>query len=725
MRFRRSAQATAVRRVLGLMGVTLLTTGPLQADNGDEGADDLEPVVVSATRTEKPVAELSRSVTVVDEQEIEEQASLDRNLSTILSKTVPGMGPSTEAASNFGQTMRGRKFLVLIDGIPQSTPLRDASRDLNTIAPSSIERIEVVRGGTAVYGFGAAGGLVNIITKEPSDQPVAGYSQAGASVSTEETDDSGVYETEHRVSGTRGDWDYLLSGSYVERNGRFDSEGRRIPPNPLGSQGGLSDTDEFSLLGKTGYDFDGGNQRIEVMLNHLDNEQDSDYIYGAFFPDRDNPDQPTVGSTLSEDPLPNSRRTPAIRVEDALPGSTPVVDAGTENTTGNLTWLHRDLGGSQVRWNTYFGDQSVVFPRFSGFLQGEIESEKFGSRVTVNTPITLREQGATLIWGADYLGDETEANRFGPNATSGVPDMDQDAFAAFADLEVPVGDVGLVRGGLRYEDISVDTDTVESNNRGNTVTGDTLDFSETLFNLSGVLYLTDSTELFTSYSEGFSISDLGRVIRDAGPFAGGETFSAGEFESDAEKVDNYELGVRFFQGGLSGSLIGFYSESDNGATFNQDLQIQKFSEEVYGIEAALDYTLTRRTTIGGTLTYAEGESENDAGVTQDLPNTRISPEKFTGYVEYSPLAGWQNRLQVLAVGHRDPDTDQFGGGEVDSYELVDFTSSYELGPGTARISISNLFNEDYFPAVNQAFNTASAYAKGPGRRVGVSYTLDW
>jgi iron complex outermembrane receptor protein len=713
MRFRRSGQAVAIRKALGLMGITLVVSGPLQAENGEGGADDLEPVVVSATRTEKPVSELARSVTVVNEEQIEEQASLDRNLGSILANTVPGMGPSTEANSNFGQSLRGRNFLVLIDGIPQSTPLRDGFRDLNTIAPSSIERIEVVRGGTAVYGFGAAGGLVNIITKEPASEPVAGYSQAGASFSTEETDDSGIYETEHRVSGTSGDWDYVLSGSYVERNGRFDSEGRRIPPNPLGSQGGFSDTDEFSLLGKAGHEFDGGDQRLEVMINHYDNEQDTDYTFGA------------AGFTLNQDPTPNSRRTPAIRVEDALPGSTAVVDAGTENTTGNLTWLHRDLGGSQVRLNTYFGDQSVVYPRFPNFPQGEIESEKFGSRVTVNTPLELGPTGATAIWGVDYLGDETQANRFGPGATSDVPDMDQDAFAVFGDLEVPMGDIGLLRGGVRHEEIEVDVGTVQSNQFGNTVTGGTLDYSETLFNLSSVFYLSESSEVFASYSQGFSIADIGRVIRDAGPFGGGATFSAEEFESDAEKVDNYELGYRFFQGPVSGTLIAFYSESDNGATFGQNLDIQKFSETIHGIEATLDYAVNRQLNVGGTFSWAEGENEDQAGNTQDLPNTRVSPEKLTGYVEYSPSAGWDNRLQVQAIGDRDPDTNQFGGGEVDGYTLVGFTSRYEVGPGAVRVSLSNLLNEDYYPAVNQAYDQSYSYAKGPGRRLGVSYAMKW
>ncbi len=123
--------------------------------------------------------------------------------------------------------------------------------------------------------------------------------------------------------------------------------------------------------------------------------------------------------------------------------------------------------------------------------------------------------------------------------------------------------------------------------------------------------------------------------------------------------------------------------------------------------------------------WVEGESENDSGVTEDLPNTRISPEKLTGYVEYSPSSGWDNRLQVQAIGDRDPDTSQFGGGEVDGYTLVDFTSRYEVGPGAVRLSLSNLLNEDYYPAVNQAYDQPYSYAKGPGRRIGLSYAMDW
>jgi iron complex outermembrane receptor protein len=61
--------------------------------------------------------------------------------------------------------LRGRQVLVLIDGIPQSTPLRNGARDLRVIDPSAIERVEVIKGASAIYGNGADGGIINYITK--------------------------------------------------------------------------------------------------------------------------------------------------------------------------------------------------------------------------------------------------------------------------------------------------------------------------------------------------------------------------------------------------------------------------------------------------------------------------------------------------------------------------------------------------------------------------------
>lgn len=697
----------SVIRLLLCPAVLGLSTAAAQERT--EQAANLEPVVVSATRTQSELADTARSVTVVDAEAIERQAGLDRNLGRILASKVPGLGPSTEAVTNFGQTLRGRNFLVLIDGVPQSTPLRDASRDLNTIAPSSIERIEVVRGGTATYGFGAAGGLINIITKKAAEAPLEGYAQAGLRFSTEHVDDSGTFETEQRISGSRGDWDYLLSGALVERQGQFDADGRRIPPDPLGTQGGFADTTEYSLLGKAGYALTEA-QRLQLSLSHLDNRQDSNFTFD---------DELTDG------------RTRARPLEEAPDGTRNLVRPGTRNTVADLRYEHGNLAGSRVQINSYFGDQRVVFPKFPGFPQGDIESRKLGTRSTVNTPLPSLPGAPNLVWGADYLRDETVAESI--NAPNDTPDMTMDAIAGFGELELAIGDIGLLRGGLRHEVIAVDTGTVASNQLGNRVEGGTLRYDETLLNLGGVLYLGPSTELFASFSQGFSIADIGRVIRDAGSPDGGENLDAESFESEAEKVDNYELGLRYRGNGLQTSVAAFYSESDNGATFDDALRIRKFEEDIHGIEGAIDYALDARSRIGGTASWAEGERSTADGSTTDLDGTRIPPLKLTAHIEHTLAGDWENRLQVTHVGSRDkfpdaegPDSNlDYARGEVERYTVIDLISRLPLGPGRLQVSLKNLLNEDYVPAINQAFNIPTAYASGPGRTLGMSYALRW
>ncbi|MCS3903485.1 iron complex outermembrane receptor protein [Methylohalomonas lacus] len=693
----------------------------LAQSTADDNANALSEVVVSATRSETPVSKLTRSVTVIDREEIETQASLDQDLGSILAQTVPGMSPSTEALSNFGQSLRGRNFQVLIDGVPQSTPLRDGFRDLNTINPAAIERIEIVRGGTAVYGFDAGGGLVNIITKKPSDQKLAGYSEAGVSFSTEHIDSSGELTTNHRVSGTSGQLDYLASGAFTTRDDRFDSKGRRIPPDPQGNQVGLADSDEYNLIGKIGYNFDNNRQRIDAMVNYYDIEQETDYVggyFGAF-------GAPSL-STTNSDPLPNSRRTPAIPIDDAIPGSTNSIDPGTENIVANINYMHDDFLGNKLKLNTYYGDQAASFSKFPGSPQSEIKSEKLGARLTIDTPLDFDGYKANVMWGMDYINDETSQIQFGPNATDPVT-LDEDAIAGFAELELPLGEYGLLRGGVRHEDINIDAATIQQNRSGNTVLGGELELSETLFNLSTVFYLTDYLDLFASYSEGFSLSDIARTLDDAGTFGAGETLRASDFETKAEQVDNYEIGLRGYNGPWQYSIVGFYSESDDGATFNQSNQtvlIQRASEKIWGIEGSMDYRFNSRWKAGGTFSWADGEVETANGDV-DLPNTRISPEKLTAYIDYSPTKEWMNRLQFQYIGDRSTDISGFGHGDVDSYTVVDLVSRVAIGPGHLRLTAENLFNENYFPAVNQAFDTVYAYAKGPGRRVGLSYAVSW
>ncbi|SFK42821.1 iron complex outermembrane recepter protein [Nitrosomonas aestuarii] len=676
-----------------LIGGTLSNQLFAQDTSGRNSA--MEPVVVTATRTETPVSETTRSVTVISNKDIQQQAAFARNLSDVLAKTVPGLGPSTEALSSFGQTLRGRDYLVLIDGIPQSTALRTSSRDLNTIDVDAIERIEVVRGGTAAYGFGAAGGLINIITKHASKKLREGFSKGGIRFSTQHFDDSIMWETTHRISGTRDNMDYLVSGTYGERGQFFDASGDRIAPDPIGVQGGLADTNTFNILGKLGFNFDNDRQRVQFTVNHFNIRQDTNYTFGL------------------GDPA-NGIKTPAVR------GQFNPFNPGTKNTLVGVDYINKNFFGSHVSLKGYYGDQIARFAKFPGFAQTEVRAEKFGSRLTINTPITIKNYEFSAIWGLDYLRDQVvQAGLDGPTV---VPFMRQDALAGFLELELPISDYAILRGGVRQEAISVDISNV-INRGGNSVSGDEVDYDNTLFNGSAVVFITDYLELYGGYSQSFSIADIGRAIRDANAAIS----SAGQLASEAAKVDNFELGLRGRYGPVQASVVGFYSDSNNGTTFNKDLSIIKLPERIWGVEGELSYQVNEQVNVGGTASWAEGEMDldNDGKFDEDLPNTRISPVKLSGFLEYSPLSWWQNRMQALYIGDRTPNSTQFGGLPVDDYVIVDLTSSIAVGPGHFTVAVKNLLNENYFPLVSQASGTPYGFATGPGRIVGFTYAFNW
>jgi len=135
-----------------------------------EAPEAQEPIelVVTATRTEQRQEDVARSVTVIDREEIEQQALLTQDLGDILGRLVPGFGPPTFTDRGNVQTLRGRTAQVLIDGVPLRV---NSGLDFQTrfIAPSAIERIEVVRGPTAIYGGEAKGGVINIITRDSTE----------------------------------------------------------------------------------------------------------------------------------------------------------------------------------------------------------------------------------------------------------------------------------------------------------------------------------------------------------------------------------------------------------------------------------------------------------------------------------------------------------------------------------------------------------------------------
>lgn len=135
-----------------------------------------EHVTVSATRTDKRIEDQPMRVEVLDAEEIgEKQLMTPGDIVMMLNEMgglrVQATSPSLGAASVRVQGMRGRYTRFLSDGLPLfGTDI--GGLGLLQIPPSDLGQVEVIKGvASALYGAGALGGVVDLVSRRPTKEP--------------------------------------------------------------------------------------------------------------------------------------------------------------------------------------------------------------------------------------------------------------------------------------------------------------------------------------------------------------------------------------------------------------------------------------------------------------------------------------------------------------------------------------------------------------------------
>ena len=168
------------------IALALAALGPGTAPLRAEADRELPPLVVTALRGSVLPEHFSGNATVIDEKEVAESGS--RSLGELLETrgglrlTSPTGDPSRGSISmrGFGENAASRT-LVLIDGKPINRPDMSAA-NLQEIPLARVARVEILRGSqTARFGDQAVGGVINIVTKQPTNEPTLGIELATGS----------------------------------------------------------------------------------------------------------------------------------------------------------------------------------------------------------------------------------------------------------------------------------------------------------------------------------------------------------------------------------------------------------------------------------------------------------------------------------------------------------------------------------------------------------------
>ncbi|MBC9912578.1 TonB-dependent receptor [Chitinophaga varians] len=681
----------------------------------EQASRALGEVIVSASRKPESLDNVPSSVTVLSRKTLEDNLAVTSDITQILANEVPGLAPSAQTNSNVGQSLRGRSVLIMIDGIPQSTPLRNGEVDLRSIDPAVLERIDVIKGATAIYGNGASGGLINYITLTPKDNtPIAGKTSVNLTGSLAGLKGSVGGRIGQLLHGKLGKFDYAVSGVY-ERTGEWkDAKGKLI-----GTNYSLGETDSYNGFVKLGY-APNRRQRIQLMYNYYSSQQNSNYTL-------------VNGNYLTGQP--------ATGVLGKQTGK-PTGINGNHNL--QLSWRADSLiGGTSLQTDAYYESRDDVFyvslGRFEGGDgQSHTLSKKKGFRFMFNSPLT--SQGS-LSYGADFVNDITSQPLV--DGRIWVPEMNMFNVAPFAEAQWKLLDDLILKGGVRMERVKIsvaDYTTLRiTNANGQTITpsfavkGGDLTYTSTLFNV-GVRYNRfPAFQPYASFSQGFSVADVGLALRDA------KVDNISKINTEAVLVNNYELGFVSKAQQFRFELTGFVSTSKLGAEMIYDAATDLFNvsrtpERIYGFEATAHYQPVSKLDLNLSFSYAEGKA--DTGRTGDynmfLNNRRIAAPKIGSSIFYRPLSGLELQVHYNGILKRDRFDKLPSGlykgneGVVNAYHLFNFNASYRVARNTLlTLGIENLFNADYFPARSQWFMIPGFYAKGRGTAFNVGITVNY
>ena len=676
----------------------------------NSGSDnELKEIVVSASRQPEILNEVPSSVTILSKKQIQQQLNISSNLSDILGASVPGLGFSTNRTQNLGQTLRGRRVLVMIDGIPQSTPLRDGAKDMRSLDPTVLDRVEVIKGATAIYGNGADGGLINYITKKANiDKTISGSTEAGTNFSLVKPKGTAGFFVSQLFSGKVNKIDYVVSGRYEETGLYRDAKGRVLSP-----EYGMNDLKNWNAFAKIGYDIN-INNRIELMYNYFNSTQHTDYIakagvYGNF-------DSPTTG----------------------VKGQRPGDPEGTPyNHNASLSYTGENIiGNTDVNATLYFQNYLTLI-NYSDFFENNgqpaTQSKKLGFRLNLNTPYEFSPLiSGNITYGLDILSDITDTH-----LTDGrlvIPEMNMTNLAPYFQLKNMFGPNLVLKTGLRLENVNIDVPdytTIGIRNYVNgtyvgggiAVNGGALDFNAFMFN-AGLRYTKWALfKPFVSFSQSFSVADLGLVLRAA------KENTVNNTSIKAVTANNYEFGFSGALDKFSYEGAVYYSTSKLGASYvyvDGNPQISRSPEKIYGFEVAAKYRLHSKIDIGANYSFTEGKREL-ADRKVYLGGDRINPPKLTAYTIFRPLENWSLFLQMINTSGRDKfepvnGAYTYGTGPIKSFTAFNLSSSYTFREkSTIRLGVENLFNKDYYSVISQWQSNNMNYVKENGTRLTISF----
>jgi len=620
----------------------------------------LPDVSVTAARYETATGRTAANVTVLNAETIRESGALNvvealRNVAGLTVRSTTGNSALAELSMRgFGENGHGR-VLVLLDGRRLNRPDLAAINWLQ-IPLSSVDRIEVVRGGSsALYGDNAVAGVINIVTRQGSAEPVR---EVALDVGSDNT-----YMARTAVSGQLGALGYAADASW------YDSDGYR-DHGAFGSYGGGA-----SLR----YLADGFSARMGAAWQAVEH------------------DLPGFLSKAQMAADPRQSLTPDDSIESEY-----------INLDGGLGYA---MGSHQFDLDVAYGEKQIDSDITSWFSYSGLTMKTLALTPRYRCAATPFGHANTLLLGVDYYHDTLDLDRYdgaSHAATLGRADVTKDSIGGYLRDEFGLTDSLILAAGARFEQVEIEADVTAMD--AVTAAGKAR-HDGTAFDLSLLRAFRDGGKLFV---RGSTVYRYPFVDEQVSYYGFGDMFLD---DLDPETGWTAEIGGAAPLGaGLRGDVTVFVSGMEdeiayNGMTFrNENLD----NTQRRGVEAAVSY-LVGCLALDGNYTYTEAEFANGVNDGNEIP---LVPRHAASLSARTALpAGFAVQAVANYVGNCYLGGDNSNAGpKLDDYATVDLYLRYASGGARglhAYVGVENVFDEAYASQGYRGF-MEDAYYPSPG-----------
>ncbi len=608
----------------------------------------LAEVVVTATRYEEEIRSVPANVSVITAEDLANSTAKD--VPEMLGQEVgihvydiTGNRRSYRVdRSGFGETAQ-LNTLLLVDGRRINSP--DLSGpDWSLIPLERVERIEIVRGsrGSVLYGDNATDSVINIITKRGSPGTEFGFKSAGGHWDT--------FEQTGYVRGATDDLSYSLTGRYYNTDGYRDNSGSKQYDAGVNLDYYLSDRATVSFGG--GY--------------HKDDTE-----------------------------LPGALRQSAIDAgadrEDTL---NPDDFGDTDDYYAQLTPEIFLLENSSFKAPVSYRFREADF--FSSFAAGEFTGNTEIDFVNASPQFVIKEPigrfANSLTFGLDnYYAEEDIKNEslFFGVVSIGEFELEKRNYGIYVQDDFRPTERLILSLGYRYDKADFEFRTTDAETPDDVVTPDKEDYDKNLVNAGMTFRLSENSELYFSYAQGFRYPALDELFN----------FFNNTINSDLgpQESDNFEVGFRHrFTQAIKGNLNFFRLDTDdeiffNPATFsNENLRDETRRQ---GVEVNLEYN-TRPISVTGAFTYRDTKIRGGALSGNKVPNVPRLQGSLD--VRWRPLPGLSLTVNGLYVGKRYFESDFANEFEKqDDYWVFNAKAKYNWSKLTLFLDLNNILNKHY------------------------------